>query len=261
MGLALGSGGFRGLAHIGVLKVLVKEKIPIDFLAGSSAGAIVAAYFAVHKEIESLERWVLGLKKVDLARLVDLTPPKEGLIKGERIHSLLEKLFEHKTFSQLQIPLTILATDLRTGEEVYLQRGSVAKAVLASSTLPGALPPVRIGKGLLVDGGAVNPTPVDVVKKMGADVAIGVDLTMTGKVYLINPNILEILLRSFDVLRSKTTKLATRKVGKDLVIIKPKINGTLNLLYYFDRREEIIFAGEKAARQKLGKIRKMIGID
>ena len=256
MGLALGSGGFRGLTHIGVLKALVAERIPIDCLAGSSAGAIAAAYFAVHGEIESLEELVLRMRRVDLARLIDLISPKKALIRGKKIQRFLDKLFLGRTFVQLEIPLTIVATDLRTGREIYLTKGQVAEAVMASMTLPGALPPVNIGKNLLVDGGVVNPTPVDVVKKMGADVVIGVDLTMAGKAYLYDPSIVETLLRSFEVLRTQTTKLRAGKVGNNLVILKPKINGTFNLLYYFDNREIIIKKGEEAVQKELERIRR-----
>lgn len=241
-----------------MLKVLIAAGIPIDFLAGSSAGAIVAAYFAVHGEIKSLEEIVLGMNKITLARLVDPTSPRKGLIRGRKIEAFLDQLFEGKSFSQLKIPLELVATDLWTGREVRLARGRVAKAVLSSMTLPGALPPVNWGKGLLVDGGVVNPTPVDVVRKMGADLAVGVDLTMKGKVYLNNPNILETLLRSFEVLRSQTTKLATKKVNGSLVIIKPKVGKRRSLLAQFNRREKTIQEGEIAAKEALPKIRKRL---
>lgn len=260
VGLALGSGGFKGLAHIGVLKVLTAEGIPIDFLAGSSAGAIAAAYFAVHREIESLERLALGMKKMDFARLVDLISPKKALIKGKKIRRFLDELFEEKSFSQLEIPLTIVTTDLRTGREVCLTSGDVAEAVMASMTMPGALPPVSVGKGLLVDGAVVNPTPVDVIRKMGADVVIGVDLTMVGKAHLYEPNVVETLLRTFDILRTQTAKLAAARLGKNFVIIKPKINGGLGLRGYWERREEMVAEGERAARKALPRIKKLLAI-
>jgi NTE family protein len=259
VGLALGSGGLRGLAHIGVLKVLTTEGIPIDFLAGSSAGAIAAAYFAVHGEVEGLEELALRMRKMDFARLVDLISPRKALIKGQKIQKFLDKLFEESFFSQLKIPLTIVATDLRTGREIYLTSGRVAEAVMASMTLPGALPPVALGKNLLVDGGVVNPTPVDVVRKMGAGIVIGVDLTMTGKVYACDPNIVETLLRSFEVLKGKTPKLTAARIGKSLVLIKPHIRGSFRFLAYFEHREEMIKEGERATRQVLPKIKKLLG--
>jgi len=259
IGLALGSGGTRGFAHIGVLKVLISKKIPIDFLAGSSAGAIMAAYFAVHGEIESLEDLVLKMRKIEFAPFIDFISPKKALIRGRKIQKFLDDLFIHSNFSQVKTPLRIVATDLRKGQEVILTKGNIAKAVLASSTLPGVFPPVSLGKELLVDGGVVNPTPVDVARKMGADIILGVDLTMKGKVSLKDPNIVEVLIRSFDVLRSESTKLTVGKFDKNLIVIKPRISGELNLLDCFNQRVEIIKEGERVAKKALPKIRELLG--
>jgi len=258
VGLALGSGGLRGLAHIGVLKVLTSEKIPIDFLAGSSAGAIVAAYFAVHGEIESFEKLVLRMTKVEFARLIDLGLPKKALIRGRKIKRFLNELFEKKSFSRLKIPLTIVATDLRTGREIQLKRGNVAEAVMASAALPGAFPPIAFKKYLLVDGGVVNPTPINALRKMRANILIGVDLTMAGKAPLRNPNVFEILLRSFDVLRTQTIKAKLSKNKKNLVIIKPHIKGSFNFLAQLSKRKALIKKGEKATKIALPKIKKLL---
>ncbi len=258
IGLALGSGGTRGFAHIGVLNVLISEKIPIDFLAGSSVGAIVAAYFAVHGEIKSLENLVLKMKKIEYASLIDFISPKKALIRGRKTEIFLNELYLCSNFSQVKTPLKIVATDLRRGQEVDLAKGNIAKAVLASGTVPGVFPPVRFEGKLLVDGGVVNSTPVDVVRKMGADIILGVDLTMKGKVSLNDPNIVDVLVRSFDVLRTETTKLTVGKFSKNLVIIKPKISGELNLLDCFKQRKEIIKEGERVAKKVLPKIKKLL---
>ncbi len=258
IGLALGSGGTRGFAHIGVLKVLISEKIPIDYLAGSSSGAIIAAYFAVHGEIESFETLVLKMKKIEFAQLIDFISPKKALIRGRKIQNFLDNLFMYSNFSQVKMPLKIVATDLRRGQEVILEKGNIAQAVLASGTLPGVFPPVSLGKKLLVDGGVTNPTPVDVVRKMGADIILGVDLTMKGEVSLNDPNTIEVLVRSFDVLRTEATKLTVGKFGKNLVVIKPKVRGEFNFLDGFNRRKEMIEEGERATRRALPKIRKLL---
>ena len=258
IGLALGSGGTRGFAHIGVLNVLIEENIPIDLLVGSSAGAVVAAYYAVHGEIESLESMFLKMKKVEFASLVDFISPKKALIKGKKVQKFLDSIYGGSTFSQAKIPLRIVATDLRSGHEVILKNGNIAQAVLASASLPGVFPPVRLGKELLVDGGVINPTPVDVARKEGTDIIIGVDLTMKGKVSINNPNITEVLVRSFDILRTEATKLTVGKFSKNLVVIKPKISGELNLLDCFNQREEIIKEGERVAKKVLSKIRALL---
>lgn len=258
IGLVLGSGGARGFAHIGVLKVLAEEKIPIDYLVGSSAGAIVAGYYAVHGEIESLEKLMLTMKKVEFAALVDLTTPKNALIRGKKMHRFLDKMYLEREFSQTKIRLRVNATDLRKGREVDLVSGNIAEAVMASAAFPGIFPPIKKDKQLLVDGGVVNPTPVDVARKMGADIILGVDLTMKGNVSMANPNIMEVIVRSFDVLRTEATKLTAKKVVKDLFIIKPKINPNYRFLNCFTNRREMILMGEEAARNAIPKIKKSL---
>ena len=258
IGLALGSGGVRGFAHIGILKVLISEKVPIDYLAGSSAGAIVAAYVAVHGEIESLESLVIKMKKMGYASFIDLNSPKKALIKGRRIQGFLDKLFMYSDFSQAKTPLKIVATDLRKGREVILEKGNIAQAVLASGTVPGIFPPVRLGEKLLVDGGVVNSTPVDVVRKMGADIILGADLTMKGKVSLNDPNIVEVIVRSYDILRTEAAKTTIGKFGNNLIVIKPAISGDLSLMDCFNQRRELIKEGERVAKEALPKIRKLL---
>ena len=258
IGLALGSGGTRGFAHIGVLKILKEENIPINYLVGSSAGAIIAAYYAIHEEIESFEKLIFKMKKVEFATFIDIAAPRKALIRGKKMQKFLDEIFLHRNFSQVKIPLEIVATDLRKGQEVNLTKGNIAEAVLASASFPGIFPPVNLGKQLLVDGGVVNPTPVDIARKMGAKIILGVDLTMKGSNHLKDPNIFEVLTRSFDVLRTETTKLAANKVGKNLVIIKPKINTELNFIKCFNQRKEIIKEGERATKNALSKIRKLM---
>jgi len=258
IGLALGSGSTRGFAHIGVLKVLIEEGIPIDYLVGSSAGAIVAGYYAVHGEIEGLEKLMLTMKKVEFATLVDLTTPKNALIRGKKMHRFLEKMYLKSEFSNTKIKLQVNATDLRKGREIDLVSGNIAEAVMASAAFPGIFPPIKKDKQLLVDGGVINPTPVDVVRKMGADIILGVDLTMKGNISMADPNIMEIIMRSFDVLRTETTKMTAKKVGKNLVIIKPKINPNYGFLRCFANKREVIACGEEAARSSIPKIKKLL---
>ena len=198
------------------------------------------------------------MKKIEFVSLIDFISPKRALIRGKKIQKFLNKLFLRSDFSQVKTPLKIVATDLRKGCEVNLAKGNIAEAVLASGTFPGIFPPINIGKKLLVDGGVVNSTPVDVVKKMGAEIILGVDLTMKGKVNINNPSIIEVFMRSLDVLRTKTAKLSAGKIGKNLVIIKPKINAESNFLGCFNSRKEVIKDGERAARKALPRIRKLL---
>ena len=256
IGLALGSGGARGLAHIGVLKVLIENNIPIDYIAGVSIGAMIGAYYAINLEIEKLEEKALNLTKRDLLKLVDITSPKRALISGNKIKNFIKELIEDKSFSDTKIPIKIIATDLCSGEEVIISKGKLADTIRASVSLPGTFKPVKIGRKFLIDGGVVNPTPVDIVKKMGADIIIGVDLTMRHPIKLKNPNIIETLIQTFEILRTQSTKSNIDKV-KDAIIIRPNFSGKLDS-YRFHQTQKFIKQGEKAAKKALPEIKKLI---
>ena len=175
IGLALGSGGVRGLAHIGVIKTLIKHGIPIDYLSGASIGSWVAAHFALYQNIELTADFTAGKKKEKLFSFLELTFDG-GLIKGKKVQDLLDDWLANASFSELKIPLKIAATDLVTGEKVIFSDGKLATAVRASMTVPGVFKPVVVENRILVDGGLSNPVPVDLVKDMGADIVIAVNL-------------------------------------------------------------------------------------
>lgn len=258
VGLALGSGGMRGLSHIGVLKALIKENIPIDFLAGSSAGAIIGAYFALYGEIESLEKTILEMtKKQYYFQFVDPVSPKKALVKGKKTERFLNILFKKKFFPSIKTPFTAVATDLKTGKEIHLKTGSIAKVVMASMTFPGIFAPVKFKNYLLVDGGITNPTPISAVKKMGADIAIGVDLTFINKVSLKNPNTIKTVSRSVDILMSQVAKSGIGN-GNHTIIIRPNINKRMNPIFGFNNKQEIIQKGEKAAKKAIPEIKKLL---
>lgn len=256
IGLALGSGGARGLAHIGVLKVLKENQIPIDFIVGVSSGSVVGAYYALNLEIELLEKKVKELRKKDFFKLVDISSPRRALIRGNKIKNYFNELIQNKSFSDTKIPLKIIVTELCSGKEVQIHKGKLIDAIRASISLPGIFPPAKINDELFIDGGVVNPTPVDVVKKMGADIVIGVDLTLKHPVKIENPNIVETLMRSFDILRTQTTKLNVNKVN-NAVIIKPNFSGKLDS-YRFYENKKFIEEGERVTRKALPKIKALI---
>lgn len=177
VGLALGGGAARGLAHIGVLEVLEKEAIPIDIIAGTSAGAVVGALYAQGKDASQMKKLALDLSWKRLAPLVDPSLPKTGLIKGKKIKDLLTLLIGGDIqFSDLKIPFACVATDIETGEKVVIDRGSVPEALRASISIPAIFTVVKWEGRYLVDGGLVDPVPVSVVKQMGADFVIAVNV-------------------------------------------------------------------------------------
>jgi NTE family protein len=174
LGIALGSGSARGWAHIGVLRALTEAGIAPDFVAGCSMGAMVGAAFAAGR-IEQLEAWALSL---DWRRVVGLADVglRGGLIKGDRLLTLYQGQFVQCPFSELSVPFAAVATDIATGQEVWLRDGDVSDAVRASCTVPGLFKPVLRDGRYLIDGSVVNPIPVSLCRAMGAEVVIAVDL-------------------------------------------------------------------------------------
>ena len=176
IGLALGGGGARGLAHIGVLRVLEKNNIPIDMISGSSMGAIIGSFYSASKDIERLEDIA---KRTDWKKIVSLIDPaiKQGVIEGKKVYDFIEGEIGKVSFSDLSIPFSAVATDLKTGESIVFKDGeSVASFVRASISLPLIFKPVKIKGRVLADGGLSMPVPVDAVKDMGADIIIAVNL-------------------------------------------------------------------------------------
>ncbi|HBA36538.1 TPA: hypothetical protein DCZ15_01535 [Candidatus Falkowbacteria bacterium] len=175
VGLALGSGAFRGFAHIGVIKVLEKKGVAIDYIAGSSIGAWIAAYYAVFQDIRRLENDLLADPKGGLAAFIDPSLIG-GFIGGRKLNSYLEKSLGRHSFSSLKIPLRIVATDLISGLPFIFKEGDVAKAVRASTSVPLVFRPESYQNKLLVDGALSNPVPVGALKEMGAKSVIAVNL-------------------------------------------------------------------------------------
>src|SRR5256714_4626169 len=174
LGITLGSGSARGWAHIGVLRGLIEHGIEPDFVAGCSMGAMVGAAFAAGR-IDQLEAWALSL---DWKRVVGLADVgfRGGLFKGDRLLNLYHGQFVQCAFSELSVPFAAVATDLATGQEIWLREGNVSDAVRASCTVPGLFRPVLRDGRYLVDGSVVNPIPVSLCRAMGAKVVIAVDL-------------------------------------------------------------------------------------
>lgn len=171
----MGSGGAKGLAHIGVLKVLEREGIPISFVAGSSIGALVGGLYASWLDAGRLEEVAYSTNWRELLSLIDPSV-RQGLIRGQRIVRFLEGLLEKKQFRDLLIPFKAVATDLLTGEMVVIDEGEVAIAIRASGAYPFVFQPVEWKGRVLADGGLSAPVPAEVVREMGADVVLAVNL-------------------------------------------------------------------------------------
>ena len=252
VGLALGAGAARGLAHIGVIKVLIENNINIDYIAGASIGSIVGAYYAVHGEVDSLEKEVIKIGRTGLLKYVDIQNPINGVIKGDKIKKFMGDLIRNKEFKDTLIKLNIVSTDVMSGKEVIISKGKIAEAVRASISLPGIFAPVKIGDKVLMDGGIINSTPIDVVKKMGADVVIAVDLPFTK----LNkePKGVEAFLQSFEIMRRRTFR--SGDLDEDVILIEPDFKGDLNGHKFY--KTEFITSGEIEANKHIKKIKKII---
>lgn len=186
VGLVLGSGGARGWAHIGVIRALASAGINIHFISGASIGAFVGAIYAAG-ELDDLEEFVRALDWKAVVSYFDVVFPSSGLLDGNRVYELLSDHLQDMAIEEADIQFCCVATDLLNGEEVRLQTGPMVDAVRASISIPGVFTPFQKNGQFLGDGGIVNPMPVDVMREMGADVVIAVNLNHTSK-----PGILDV---------------------------------------------------------------------
>ena len=257
MGLALGGGGTRGLAHIGVLEVLEEEGIPINMISGTSAGAVVGALYAQGKDAGIIRDLITNLGWKRMASLVDIALPRTGFLQGDRIKSLLASILGGDIqFSDLKIPFACVATDIMTGEEIIFTQGSVPDAVRASISIPGIFSTSRWKGRYLVDGGLVNPVPARVLKDMGADFIIAVNVLpdVTDRSQKARkrkqPGILSILLQSLYI---TTHSLVMSSIKDADIVIEPEVADVA--FSDFLRAEECISRGVTAAEDAVPRIR------
>ena len=272
IGLVLGGGGARGLAHIGILKVLIREHIPIDVISGTSMGGIVGAMHAVglspdQMEAEATKRGDIG----QIFKLVDLQLVGSGLVGGKRIKKMLvEMLGAETTFADLRLPFAVIATDYNSGREVVLKDGNLADAVRATMSVPGIFEPVEIGGFKLLDGGVLDNVPVGVARSLGAEKVIAVDvlpnfrLNEPGQDPIVPPLKTRKMPKAYRqlwhvelVMIAALTEFRLKESAPD-VIIRPDLPVDMDLLLSFDRPQEAIVCGEQAAEAALPQIRALL---
>ncbi|WNS77062.1 patatin-like phospholipase family protein [Bacillus sp. DTU_2020_1000418_1_SI_GHA_SEK_038] len=249
IGLALGSGGARGFAHLGAIKVLKDEGIPIDLIAGSSMGAMVGCFYGAGLDINRLYKLATAFKR---KYYLDFTVPKMGFIAGKRVKELI-RIFTHgKHLEQLVLPVKVVATDLMTGEKVIFEKGPIADAVRASISIPGIFVPEKLNGRLLVDGGVVDRVPVSVVKEMGADIVIAIDVSHV-KTNAEITSIYDVIMQSLDILQMEL--VTHREIVSDFMI-KPRVE--MYSSRAFTNIEEIIRIGEEETRKHIKEIKEVI---
>lgn len=249
--LVLGSGGVRGMAHVGVLEELNNAEIPIDIIIGCSAGSIVGALYADNPCIEDLKRSVSRLRSHSLLD-IDLWNCRFGLSQGKNLHQVLDDHLTAETFEELKIPLIIVASDLHSGELVPMGCGDLVKAVQASCSIPFIFVPCDYLGRILVDGGVVNPVPVQIARDLGAEVIIAVDLCeLLPKTF--PTNLFEVATRSAEITFMWQNQVCTHHAD---VIIRPK---TCDVGAFNDgMRWQIYAAGRHAANAKIPQIKALL---
>ncbi len=261
IGLALGGGGARGLAHLGVLKALENAGIKIDAIAGVSMGAAIASAYSLGYTIDEIEKIALKYsRKRNLFQILDFNFSRQSVIKGVKVKKFFNDVYNNATFKDFKIPVYVVATNLETGEEEIFTQGLVADAVQASSAVPGIFPPVKIKKDYYIDGGVVNPTPTDVLKRKGMDIIIGVDLVIKRNLEMKNPNIVSTLLQSYEIIRTLAVKYKLNLAdNKNLILLKPDLRGAMDS-FRFQDISRFIQAGEEAGKKALPQIIKTLQV-
>lgn len=253
IGIALSGGAARGFAHLGVLKVLVEHKIPIDYIAGCSAGSFAGAAFAAGMSVDEIIK--VG-RKISWYRMSRLSFSPKGLLSNTPIGDLVRNNFPHTKFEELKIPFAANATNLETGKEkIFRDTGDVAFAVCASCAIPGVFAPMQDEDGnQYVDGGVVAPVPTKAVKKLGAEIVIAVDVLSSGATYWGTPTtLLGVFFQSAMMLLRTAAK--HQHYRADVVIIPEIAHLRPDEI---GKMDEFIEAGERAALEKIDKIKKLI---
>ncbi len=254
IGLALGGGGARGLAHIGVIKVLEENNIPIDFIAGSSAGAMIGAFYAYSKNIKKVEKVALS---TDWRKALSLVDPSmhQGILGGDKVKKFIEDFIGEVSFDNLKIPLSVVATNLKTGNPEIIKKGNVASSLRASISLPIIFKPVKLKGKFLTDGGLSMPIPAEAVRNMGADFVIAVNLDADNHINGKNNDFgfYKIANISINILRYH---LANSNIKNADFVISPKV-GKFGIGQFLDAKK-IIKEGVVAAKKDIKKLKDLL---
>lgn len=260
IGLALGSGGARGLSHLGVMRRLQELGIPIDCVAGTSIGSIMGAIF-ISGKVEETIHWAQELDWVKAAKLfAEVNVPITGFLRGKRIEELLRQFITFKDFSEMPIPFATVATNIVTGEEVVLRKGDLMEAIRASFAIPGVFMPIEHTDCQLVDGGLVNPLPISVCRAMGADVVIAVDINLRhGPVGYRSEKktlkLFDILTNTIKIFENEVTRSTIAAQAPD-VCIQPAVGDIFTL--DFRTASTAIAAGYQAADEMRDVLRELL---
>jgi NTE family protein len=249
--LVLGGGAARGFAHVGVIRLLEQEKIPIHMIVGTSVGSLIGALYASDPNSFNLEWLSFTIEKDDIFDY-SVIYSKMGPVQGDRLEKFIQTKVKAKTMEQMKIPFYAVATDLNAGNTWVFEKGSVAKAVRASCSIPGIFTPLELNGKMYVDGGVTNNLPVDVARARGADIIIAVSIQKNIK----NPQVtslVDVILQSIDIMGRELVTYKSR--GYD-VLIEPNV-GDVGMTD-FTQKKRLMDAGLQAAKQALPKIKRLM---
>jgi len=282
IGLALGEGGRRFYIHIGVLKALKNEGIKLDYIAGTSIGSLIGGLYALWEDVEKIEKYTISLdfdkyyttprEDVKLENIgetpfivfyADISKDEidvqflKGLMDGKILRDEIDRLTNRASFEyDLKIPFKAVTTDLITGEKVVIDKGRISNAIAASMSVPGLSIPFEFEDKMLVDGGLIEPVPVDTVREMGADIVIGVNLRDIQKdtIPVIN-NVVSILHRSIFIMLGELNSVSVNKAD---IVIKPHYKGTLSTDMEKEIKIQLIKLGEEETKKIIPALKTLI---
>ena len=247
--LVLGGGAARAIAHIGVLKVLAREKIPIDLIVATSMGSAIGAAYSLDLSLERVEKMALELSFHDL---LDIIIPRIAISRGKKLAETINTLVQNKGFKDLNIPLAVVATDISNGQTIIYQSGDLSLAIRASCSIPVIYQPVKIEDKFVVDGGIKNTVPVAVARQLGAKFIIASDAGFCVKKALPT-NIFQIMMQTYQI---QGQELSNYESMDAEVIIKPDL-GEIDQMA-FDRAAECIEKGQEAGERALKKLNTLL---
>ena len=260
IGLALGSGGARGLAHIGVIKILEKNNIPIDYIAGTSAGSIVGSFYAKTKNIEEVENYIISKSWWKMVSILVNPSLHQGILGGDKTQAFIEEfLGKDLQYSQLKIPFRAVAVNLKSGKTLSFSEGSVLPTIYASCAIPMIFKPALINNELYIDGGATSPVPVETVKKMGADIVIAVNLQKKYSEPDISDSISFLRVAELSYMLM-SHNLALAEVSKADIVVDPRVEHIhwWKSLLKEDEKKKGIHMGELAMDEQMPSLRILI---
>ena len=254
VGLALGAGAARGLAHIGVLEVLEERGVPIDIVTGTSMGSVVGCLYANGASGKMIRGLAQQICSMEYRKLFDITLPRLGLIRGQRVDMIIRTLTGDRLIEQMKLPYAAVSACLEDGTAMVFKSGKAAEAVRASISIPGVFEPVMLAGKTYVDGGVLDRVPVGVAREMGADFVIAVDVGYRGGLRSTPKNIIDVMISSFELQEWEATRGRVSTADVTIVPDTQNVNPA-----NFNQVEDCALKGRAAAELVMEELLEKLG--